>query len=263
MNLSAWSIHKPIPTLMAFIVLILSGLLAFTQLEIDETPNIDLPVAQVTITQLGASPIELETQVTKKVEDAVVGLDNVDEVRSIVRDGRSDTIVTFLLETDTDRAVNDVRNALSQIQQDLPADANEPIIERLTFAGDIIMTYAVVSNRRSVAELSDLVDRVISQDLLKVSGVAQINRAGGVDREIRVNLSPDRLLAYGITATEVNQQVRAWNANLPAGQSEVAGSDRNIRTLGSADSIERLRRYPILLPSGTSISLGFPPVSKW
>ena len=255
MNLSAWSIHRPIPILMAFVVLILCGLLAFTQLEVDETPNIDLPVAQVTISQLGASPTELETQVTKKVEDAVAGLDNVDEVRSIVRDGRSDTIITFLLETDTDRAVNDVRNALSQIQQDLPADANEPIIERLTFAGDIIMTYAVVSDRRSVAELSDLVDRDISQALLKVTGVAQINRSGGVDREIRVNLSPDRLLAYGITATEVNRQVRAWNTNLPAGQSEVAGSDRNIRTLGSADTIERLRRYPIVLPSGTSISL--------
>ncbi|MEM8639239.1 MAG: efflux RND transporter permease subunit [Cyanobacteria bacterium P01_G01_bin.54] len=255
MNFSAGSIRRPVPTLMGFIVLILSGLLALTQLEIDESPNIDVPVAQVTVSQVGASPTELETQVTKIVEDAVASLNNVDEINSFVRDGRSQTIIQFLLETDTDRAVNDVRNAIAQIQQELPAEADPPVIERLTFAGDIILSYAVVSERRSLAELSELVDEVIAPELLKVEGVAQVDRVGGVDREIRVNLNPDRLLAYGITATQVNDQIRAWNTNLPAGQSTVAGSDRNIRTLGSADSVERLRRYPIVLPSGTSIAL--------
>ena len=255
MNLSSGSIRKPVPTLVAFIVLILAGLLAFTQLEIDDSPNIDVPVAMVTVHQNGASPTELETQVTKKVEDAVAGLDNVDEIRSIIRDGSSSTVITFLLEADTDRAVNDVRNAISQIQQDLPPDAFEPVVQRLTFSGGYIATYAVVSDQRSVEELSDLVDRVISRELLKVPGVAQVDRVGGVDREIRVDLSPDRLLASGITASQVNDQIRAWNTDLPAGQSEVAGSDRNIRTLGSADTVDRLRRYQIVLPKGTSVPL--------
>ncbi|MEM8603828.1 MAG: efflux RND transporter permease subunit, partial [Cyanobacteria bacterium P01_H01_bin.121] len=255
MNLSSWSIRKPVPTLVLFIVLILSGLLAFTRLEIDSTPNIDVPVATVTITQSGAGPTEMETQITKKVEDAVAGLDNVDDVSSTIRDGRSTTTIVFLLDTDTDRAVNDVRNAVAEIRQELPADANDPIVQRLEFAGGPIMTYAVVSDQLSVEQLSDLIDRVIGRELLKVEGVAQIDRSGGVDREIRVDLNPDRLLALGITASQVNDQVRAWNIDLPAGQSEVAGSDRNIRTLGSADTVEQLREYPIVLPSGTSVPL--------
>ena len=223
MNLSSWSIRKPVPTIVGFLILVLSGLLSFNQLGIDDSPNIDVPAVMVTVTQPGAGPTELETQVTKKVEDGVAALDNVEDVNSTVKDGISTTTISFLLGSDTDRATNDVRNAISQIRQDLPLDVDDPVIQRLNFSGGAIMTYAVVSEQRSVEELSDLVDRVISRELLTASGVAQIDRVGGVDREIRVNLNPDRLLASGITATEVNDQIRALNADLPAGQSEVAG----------------------------------------
>ncbi|NEQ95737.1 MAG: efflux RND transporter permease subunit, partial [Cyanothece sp. SIO2G6] len=255
MNLSAGSIHKPIPTLVLFLVLILLGVLAFIQLEIDEDPNIDIPAAFVSVQQIGAGPTELETQVTRKVEDALAGLDNVDELNSSIQDGRSTTLISFLLGTDTDRAVNDVRNAIAQIRQDLPADINEPIVERGEFIGRAVISYVVASDRRSVDELSDWVDRVIGPALLKVPGVAQIDRGGGVDREIRVNLSPDRLLAYGITASQVNNQIRAWNADLPAGEFEVAGNNRNVRTLGSAATVADLRQYQIVLPNGSSIPL--------
>jgi hydrophobe/amphiphile efflux-1 (HAE1) family protein len=254
-HLSAWSIKKPIPTLVLFLVLSLVGIMSFFQLGIDDTPNVDIPAVSITVTQPGAGPTELETQVTKKVEDAVAGLGNIDQLNSTVRDGASTTTVSFILGTDSDRATNDVRNAISQIRQDLPQDVNDPIVQRLRFAGGPIMTYAVTSDQRSVEELSDLVDRKISRALLSVTGVAQIQRVGGVDREIRIELNPDRLQGLGITATEVNNQIRAYNINLPGGRSNAGGSETSIRTLGSAETVAALRDAPILLPAGDSVSL--------
>ncbi|MGB3533188.1 MAG: efflux RND transporter permease subunit [Microcoleaceae cyanobacterium] len=254
-HLSAWSIKKPIPTLVLFLVLSLVGIMSFFQLGIDSTPNIDIPAVSITVTQPGAGPAELETQVTKKVEDVVAGLGNIDQLNSTVRDGVSTTTVSFILGTDSDRATNDVRNAIAQIRQDLPADVNDPIVQRLRFAGGAILTYAVTSDQRSVEELSDLVDRKISRALLSVTGVAQIQRVGGVDREIRIELNPDRLQGLGITATEVNNQIRAYNINLPGGRSNAGGSETSIRTLGSAQTVSALRDAPIILPSGDSVAL--------
>ncbi len=125
------------------------------------------------------------------------------------------TQVEFVLGTDSDRATNDVRNAVSQIRQNLPKDIDEPIVKRVDFSGGPIITYGVSSEQRSVAELSNLVDQTISRALLAVPGVAQVNRGGGIDREIRINLNPDRLQALGITVSQVNDQVRALNINLP------------------------------------------------
>ena len=117
------------------------------------------------------------------------------------------------------------------------------------------MSYAVVSDRLSVEQLSDLIDQTISRDLLSVPGVAQIQRVGGVDREIRVDLEPDRLEALGITATQVNDQLRALNINLPGGRANVGESEQTIRTLGSASSVEQLRRYPIVLTKDNFVPL--------
>ncbi|HEY9832354.1 MAG TPA: efflux RND transporter permease subunit, partial [Stenomitos sp.] len=254
-NLSAWSIKKPVPTLVLFLVLTVIGWMSFTQLGIDSNPNIDIPTVSVTVTQPGAGPTELETQVTKRVEDAIAGLGNIDNMISTVNDGVSSTVVNFVLGTDSDRATNDVRNAIAQIRQNLPQDINEPIVKRLEFAGGPIMTYAVTSQRQSVEQLSYLVDQTISRALLAVQGVAQVQRLGGVSREIRVNLDPSRLQALGITATQVNDQIRAFNVNLPGGRSQLGGSEQSIRTLGSAPNVEVLKSYQILLPNGSYVAL--------
>ncbi len=255
MSFSTWSVKRPVPTLVLFIILTVVGITSFFQLGIDNTPNIDVPVVQITVTQPGAGPSELESQVTQKVEDAVAGLGNIDELQSTVNDGVSVTTINFVLGTDTDRVTNDVRNAVSQIRQELPQDINEPIVERLEFAGGAILGYAVRSDQRSIEELSQLVDRQISSALLQVSGVAQINRTGGVDREIRVQLNPQRLKALGITATQVNDQIRALNINLSGGRSEAGGLEQSIRTLGSAPTVNDLQRYRIVLPNGESVPL--------
>ena len=135
MSFSTWSVKRPVPTLVLFIILTFVGITSFFQLGIDNTPNIDVPVVQITVSQPGAGPSELESQVTQPIEDAVAGLGNIDELQSTVNDGVSVTTINFVLGTDTDRATNDVRNAVSQIRQELPQDINEPIVERLEFAG--------------------------------------------------------------------------------------------------------------------------------
>ncbi|NEQ80499.1 MAG: efflux RND transporter permease subunit, partial [Moorea sp. SIO2I5] len=254
-HVSSWSIKNPVATLVMFLVLGIVGLFSFNQLGINNTPNIDVPGVMVTVIQRGAGPAELEFQVTKKIEDAVASLGDIEEITSTVTDGSSRTFINFVLGTDSNQATNDVRNAVAQIRQSLPQDIEEPIVRRLEFSGGSVMTYAVASDKRSVEELSDLVDRKISRDLLNVAGVAQIDRLGGVDREIRVDLDPARLQAFGITATQVNDQIRSFNVNLPGGRGNIGGAEQNVRTLGSAKTVEELKNYRIVLPDGGNVTL--------
>ena len=254
-NISEWSIRRPVPTLVLFLVLTLSGWLSFTQLGIDANPNIDIPAVVVTVNQLGAGPEEMENQITKTIEDAVSGLGDIDSVGSTVTDGRSTTIISFDLGVDTEQATNDVRDAVTRVRDDLPQDAQEPQVRRLRFEGGPMLTYTVSSENRSVENLSDLVDRTIATELLSVKGVAQVRRFGGVDREIIVDLDPNELDALGITATQVNNQIRNSNINLPGGRSDILGQERGIRTLGSAPTVERLQSLGILLPNGNTVPL--------
>ena len=254
-NISEWSIKKPVPTIVIFLLLTIVGWFSFTTLGVDTNPNIDVPTVSITVNQVGAGPAELESQVTKKIEDAVAALGNIDNMISTVYDGSSTTVINFLLGTNTDRATNDVRNAVAQVRQNLPQDINEPIVKRLEFAGGPIMTYAVTSDQQTVEELSNLVDQKISRALLSVKGVAQVKRVGGVDREIRISLDPTRLQGLGITATQVNDQIRSLNINLPGGRAEIGGSEQSIRTLGSADSVNILKTYEVVLPQGGSVAL--------
>lgn len=254
-NISAWSIKRPVPTIVLFLVLTLAGMLAFTRLGIDANPNIDIPAVLVQVQQTGAGPEEMETQVTKKVEDAVAGLGNIDKLTSTVSDGSSQTVIEFTLGVDTEQATNDVRDAITRIRQDLPQDAQDPTVRRLEFSGGPIVIYTVASEQLSVEALSDLVDRTISRRLLAVKGVSQVERVGGVDREIRVDLDPEQLNALGITATAVNDQIRQFNVNLPGGRSDIAGAEQGIRTLGSAKTVESLQQFNVVLPSGGTVPL--------
>lgn len=249
-NLSTWSIKNPVPTLVLFLVLTVMGAIAFVALGIDENPNIDVPIASVTVTQLGAAPTELETQVTRKIEDSIAGIGNIKHITSTVSDGSSVTSIEFVLGTNTDRAVNDVRDAVAKIRQNLPQQINEPIIQRLDFIGGPFETYTVSSDRMNVGELSWLIDNDVSRALLSVSGVGQVQRSGGVDREIQINLDPTRLQAVGITADLVNVQIRMLNIDLPGGRGKVGAAEQSIRTLGSARTIEQLAATEIMLPNG-------------
>ena len=254
-HFSSWSIKNPVPTIVTFLILGIIGIVSFLSLGIDESPNIDVPIVIVSATQRGVSPTELETQVTKKIEDAVANLDGIDELSSTVTDGSSRTTIEFDLGVDSDRAVNEVRNAVSQIRPELPQDIDEPNVTKLQFSGGTVVTYAVSSEEQSVEELSDLVDRTIIPELLDIKGVGQVERLGGLDREVRVNLVPERLQAYGLTATEIDSQIAQFNINLSGGRSEVGGREQSVRTLGSAETVRELRNYPIELNNGDTVPL--------
>ena len=254
-SLSSWSIKNPIPIIVFFTLLAILGVSSFGSLEIDTYPNIDIPSIKVTVVQQGASPTELESQVTRKVEDAVAELDNIDRIISQVTDEVSITNVAFEIGVDKDEVVNDVRNAVAQIRQDLPQDIEEPIVEKEVFYRESVITYAVTSTERSIAELSEFVDEEILRELLTVPGVAEAKRLGGVDREIRVNLDSNRLKAYKITAAEVNEQIREFNVNLPGGRLKVGQNEQNIRILGSAETVATLKNYPISLPTSDTVIL--------
>src|SRR6202161_2791476 len=251
LNVSAWSIRKPIPAIVGFAVLMILGLISFRTMSITRFPNIDIPIVQVLITQSGAAPSELESQVTKKVEDAVASVNGVWHIVSTVTDGSSSTIVQFTVgSVDIDRALNDVKDQIAKIRTDLPRPTDEPIISRIDIEGLPIVTYAASAPALSVEQLSWLIDDTVARDLQSIHGVGEVKRFGGVDREIRVALDPEKLLALGVTAATVNEQVRADNVDLGGGRGELAGQEQAIRTLAGARKLEDLAALPIALPGG-------------
>jgi hydrophobe/amphiphile efflux-1 (HAE1) family protein len=238
-----------------FIVLVILGLIAFRTLPVERFPNIDIPLVSIVINQPGASPSELETQVAKRVENAVAAQTGVKHVTSVITDGSSVTSVEYELGTNTDRAVNDAKDALARIRAELPRTIEEPIVQRIDLAGLPILTYAASAPGMDVKELSWFIDDVVMREMQSVSGVGEVRRVGGVDREIRISLDPDRLLALGITPGEVNRQLSATNVDLAGGKAEIGGNQQTIRALASAATVDLLASTPITLPGGRKVRL--------
>ena len=256
LNVSAWAIRKPIPALVFFFILTALGIVHFRELPVTQMPNIDLPIVMVTVTQSGAAPSELETQVTKKVENAIAGISGVKHITSSISEGASVTLVEFHLETLVDRAVNDTRDAITKIRMDLPRSIDEPQIQRIDIEGLPIVTYAVSAPNMTTEQVSWFIDDTLARALQGVRGVAQVKRQGGVDREIRISLDPDRLMSLGITAAEVSRQLRATNLDVSGGRGEVGTQEQPIRTLAGASSVEALADTRIVLSNGRSVRLG-------
>ncbi len=252
---SAWAIRKPLPSIVLFLVLTVLGLYGFAKLPITRFPNIDAPFVAVTVTQAGAAPTELETQVTKKVEDAVAGLLGVKRITSTVSEGISTSTIEFRLEVQVDRALNDVKDAVARIRSDLPRTIDEPVTQRIDIAGLPIVTYAARAPQMSAEDLSWFVDDVVVRDLQGIRGVSKIERVGGVEREIRVTLDPDRLAAFGATAAEVNRQLRATHVDLAGGRGELSGREQSIRTLAGTDTLAELAGTAIALSGGRKVRL--------
>ena len=254
-NISSWSIKNPIPIILMFVLLTVGGIVGFMGMRINNNPDIAFPLVSITAARPGAAPAEMETQVTRLIEDALAGQSGVRQIQSQILDGVSITTVQFELETDVERATNDTRTAVSQLRADLPQDMQEPTVARIDITGDALITYVVRSGSMSPEQISWFIDNTAARELLAIPGVGEVNRSGGVDREIRVELDPSRLGAYGVTAAQVSQALTAVNNNLPGGRVTVAGSERAIRTLGSAGSVDQLAGTLIPLSGGRTIRL--------
>ena len=254
-NISTWAIRHPVPTILVFLILTIAGLLSYRDMRINNAPEVDLPAVNVIITQPGASPSELENQVTRRVENALTGLVDLKRISSTITDNKSATVVSFKLTKSIDRAVTDVRDRVSQIRADLPGDIRDPIVTRVEITGGAILTGTVTSDRLSIEELSWFVDNTLNRVLLSVPGAANVSRIGGVNREIRVKLNPDRLAALGITAVEVNQQLRETNLNRPSGRGTLGDGEQVIRTIGTSSSVADLAARRIVLSGGRTALL--------
>ncbi|MGU3418108.1 efflux RND transporter permease subunit [Methylobacterium sp. D54C] len=255
LNVSAWAIRRPLPSVVLFLVLMILGLVSFRALPITRFPNIDIPIVSVTITQSGAAPAELQTQVTKWVEDSVAGVKGVKHILSTITEGTSTTTIEFRLEVNQDRATNDVKDAIAKIRQNLPRTIDEPIVSRVEIAGLPIMVYGASAPAMTPEDLSWFVDDVVARGLQSVKGVGGVERLGGVAREIRVTLKPDRLLALGITAADVNRQLRLTSADMAGGRAEVGGQEQSIRALAASASLETLAKTSIVVPGNRKVRL--------
>ncbi len=249
-NISAWAIRHPLPPVVLFVVLLFMGIVSFVRLPITADPDIAFPGVDVQVYQPGAAPEELETQVMQKVEGSIAGIGNIDNITSWAVEGEAHIFVQFEIGTPIDRAVADVRDAVAKVRPLLPPAIQEPIIQRINADGGPMEYYGVSSSGLTDEELSWFVDNTITKRLLSVTGVAQVQRSGGVNREIRVELDPARMAALGITAVEVNNQLRALNLDSTGGRAQLGGGEQSIRVLGGARTALALGETQIALSGG-------------
>src|SRR5882757_2690461 len=249
-NISAWAITHPVFPLVLFVVLTVFGIVAFIRLPITLNPDVSAPFVQVIVSQPGAAPSESESQILQKVEGAVANVGNVKNITSVAIEGLAVSTIEFQIGTPVDRATNDVRDAVAKIRSELPDGIQEPTVRRIDIDGGPIVYYAASTTGMSEEQLSWFVDDTISKHLLAVSGVAQVGRSGGVSREIRVDLDPARMQSFGITAAEVNQQLRQVNLDAAGGRAQVGGAEQSIRVLGGAKTAGALGDMRLTLSDG-------------
>jgi len=254
--ISAWAIRNPVPVTLLFIGLVIAGLIAYAGLPVKQFPNIQFPVVAVTVTQSGAAPGEMETQITRPVEDAIAGITGVDNVQSVVTQGVSTTSIQFNMGEDLQKKTDEVRAKIDQTRQVLPRDIDEPQITQVEIDSAFpIITYAVAAPAMSDEELSWFVDDTISRELQTASGVAQVTRVGGVAREINVIIDPVRLAARGLTAAQVNNALASYQLDAPGGRIEVGGREQTVRVLGSVETVAELRNMTIPTGAGGYVRL--------
>ncbi len=255
MNVSAWCIRNPIPAVMFFVMLTLAGLLGFQQMKIQQFPDIDLPTINVTASLPGTAPAQMETEVARKIENAVASLQGVKNIYTKVQDGVAIVTVEFRLEKPTQEALDDVRSAVSRVRSDLPGELRDPVINKLELAGAPILTYTVASSRMDDVALSWFVDNEVTKAMLAVRGVGSVARVGGVTREVRVELDPARLLALNASAADISRQLRNVQQEASGGRADVGGIEQSVRTIATVQSAAELGRLEINLADGRRIRL--------
>lgn len=255
MNVSAWSIRNPIPSILLFIMLGLAGLLCFHWMKIQQFPDIELPMVTVTAALPGAAPPQLETEVARKIENSIATLQGLRNQYTNIQDGVVNITAEFQLEKPLQEAVDDVRNAVSQVRSDLPADLRDPIVSKINLSGSPILTYTIQSPKMDEEALSWFVDYDISRAMLQVKGVGAVSRVGGVTRQVEVELDPEKLLALNATATDISRQLRLLQQDASGGQTKIGGSEQSIRTIATVQTAAEIGAMDIALSDGRHIRL--------
>lgn len=255
MNLSTWSIRHPIFVYLLFFVLAVAGAAGFWKMKVQNFPDIIIPTVSIAVALPGAPAEIVETEVTRKVEDALASLGEVDQISSTVSEGVSSTLLSFKLEKNADQALNEVRDILGQIRATLPADIKDPVITQIKTGSSAVVTYAVASTSMDIVDLSSYVDNELSRRLASVPGLSRIVRQGGITRQAEVKLDPQLLAQHSLTALEVSRQLYQNQKDLPSGQSTVDGKQSSYRTANAVRSFKELEEYTVTSPAGVAVPL--------
>jgi len=254
-NVSSWSIRNPIPAILLFCMLSFLGLYSFKAMKVQNFPDMDLPMVTVTLSLPGAAPSQLETEVVRKVENAMATMQGLKHLYVLIQDGTAVITAEFRLEKPMQEAVDDTRDAVTRVRADLPGDLRDPIVQKKNLSGSPILTYSVSSPRMDGEALSWFVDNTVSKTMLAVPGVGAVARVGGLSREVRVELDPARLLALNATAADVSRRLRQVQQDASGGRTDIGGAEQSVRTLANVGSAEELAALEINLSDGRRIRL--------
>jgi multidrug efflux pump subunit AcrB len=255
-QLSAWSIRHPVVPIVFFVGLVIAGIVSFLRMDVQQQPDIEFPMVIITVSQPGAAPTEIENQITQRVEAAVRSISGVVTISSTATEGNSQTMVEFAIGEDVNAAVNEVKNQIDQIRSSLPDGILEPQVFKATTSSQPIAYFAVEADDMTLEQLSWFIDDTVAKRLLKIEGMAEVKRSGGVSREIVVTLDPGRMQALGVTASQVNATLRGLNLNAAGGKAEIGGSRQSVRVLGNAADAYDLSQTDISVGVGRTIKLG-------
>lgn len=256
MNFSAFSIRHPIPAILLFILLSIAGVLSFRAIGVQDFPDIELPMVTVEASLPGAAPATLETEVARKIENSIATLQGIKNLYTKILEGTVVITVEFNLEKDVMEAVNDVRDAVTRVRADLPADVKEPTVLRTTTAGRPLMTFALTSTRLDQEGLAWFIDNTVTKNLLTVNGVGRVKRIGGLNREIRIELDPLKMAALGVTASDISRRLKLVQQESPGGRGDIGGAEQSVRTIATATSAAELADLDISLADGRRVRLG-------
>ena len=241
--------------MMLFVLLTFAGLLSFKSMKIQNFPDLDLPTVTVSASLPGASPSQLETDVARKIENAVATLQGLKHITTKVQDGNVSITASFRLEKPVQEALDDVRSAVSKVRADLPGDLRDPIVTKLDLAGAPILAFTVASAQRDDEALSWFVEDTVAKQLLSIRGVGAVNRVGGVSREVTIALDPIKLQSMGATAADISRQLREMQRESAGGRTDLGSGEQPVRTLANVSSVDEMRPLQLALADGRHIRL--------
>jgi multidrug efflux pump subunit AcrB len=255
MDFATWSIRHPIPSILLFVLLALAGLRGFQQLPVQNLPDLELPTVNITLTQPGAAPAQLETEVARKVEDALATTAGLKHMTTSITDGRVHIRAEFVLEKKLSDALLDAKDAVDRVRNDLPADLQTPSVSAVTTGGAPMLTYAVASTRMNEEALSWFVDDTVAKAMLGVPGVGRFERVGGVQRQVRMQVDPVRLASLGVTAADVSRALRQTQQQAAGGRGRLGGEEQSIRTVATVRQAAEIAALPVVGADGRMLRL--------
>lgn len=255
MNFSSWAIRNPVPSLLLFVLLTVFGIIGLRELGIQDFPDMDLPTIKIEASLEGAAPSQLETDVARKIEDKLASLTKLDHITTTITDGSVSISVSFEIDKNSEEALNEVRNAVDSAKANLPAAMTSPTVSKVTAASSALLTYTVEGGNMSEEELSWFVDNDVAKAMLAVKGVSKVERVGGVDREVHVDLDPILMAGLGVTLTDISTQLKAVQKDTSGGRGEIGKTIQSLRTLGAVHSAGEVASLVIPLSDGRRVEL--------